>query len=59
MEERDVAVGLEKKGGGRKKELEFCTVQAHHQRFVLQTAVMRGITAGSNGHYGHLLLNLR
>ena len=37
MEERDVAVGLEKKGGGRKKGLGFCTVQAHHCRFVTRT----------------------
>ena len=32
-----MAVGLEKKGAGRKEELGFCTVQAYHRRFVLQT----------------------
>ena len=42
MEERGVAFGLEKKDGGRKKGLGFCTVQAHHQRLV-----MLHITAGS------------
>jgi hypothetical protein len=48
-----VAVGLGKKGGGRKKGLGFCTVQAYHHRFVLitagwlhQPAVMGLITAG-------------
>jgi len=35
MEERGVAVGLEKKSGGRNKGLEFCTVHAHHRRFML------------------------
>ena len=37
MEERGVAIGLEKKGGGRKKGLEFCTVQVHHHRFIPRT----------------------
>ena len=37
MEERGVAVGLEKKSGGRKKRLGFCTVQAHHRRFITRT----------------------
>ena len=32
-----MAVGLEKKGGGRKKGLGFITVQAHHRRFVVRT----------------------
>ena len=45
MEKRGVAVGLEKKGSGRKKGLGFCTVQAHHRRFVLQT--------GSDALAGH------
>ena len=37
MEERGVAVGLEKKSGERKKGLGFCTVQTHHRRFVIRT----------------------
>ena len=32
-----MAVGLEKKGGGRKEGLGFCTVQAYHRRFETQT----------------------
>jgi hypothetical protein len=63
MEERGVAVGLGKKGGGRKKGLGFCTIQANHRWLVAGTggdgwrhrAVMRHITASSNGHYGHQL----
>jgi len=34
MEERGVAVGLEKKSGGRKKGLGFYTVQTHHRWLV-------------------------
>ena len=32
-----MAVGLEKKGGGRKEGLGFCTVQAYHRRFKTRT----------------------
>ena len=32
-----MAVGLEKKGGGRKERLEFCTVQVYHRRFKTRT----------------------
>ena len=32
-----MAVGLEKKGDGRKEGLGFCTVHTYHRRFVLQT----------------------
>ena len=35
--ERGVAVGLEKKSGGRNKGLEFCTIHAHHRRFITRT----------------------
>ena len=37
MEEKGVAVGLEKKGGRRKEGLGVCTVQAYHRRFVTRT----------------------
>jgi hypothetical protein len=35
MKERGVAIGLGKKGGGRKKGLRFYTIQADHRRFVI------------------------
>ena len=38
MEERGVAVGLEKKTGGRKKGLGFYTVQTHHRRLVIRAS---------------------
>jgi hypothetical protein len=34
MKERGVAIGLGKKGGGRKKGLGFCTLEAHYHQFM-------------------------
>ena len=39
-----MAVGLEKKGGGRKKRLGFDTAQAHHPGSWLEPAVMTNDT---------------
>ena len=49
MEERGVAVGLEKKTGGRKKGLGFYTVQTHHRRLVIRAG-------GDDHHHRRLVL---